>query len=88
MIVGRCALLAGIAVLFLATGTAHAETVMLKLQKESGEIFMTIMDIREKCPDETQPRLRDGRSVRMISQFNRAANRSKLSCVSTTPCAS
>jgi hypothetical protein len=54
MMVGRCALLAGIAVLFLATGTAHAETVMLKLQKESGEIFMTIMDIREKCPDETQ----------------------------------
>jgi len=47
-------LLSGIAALLLATGTAHAAEVMLKLQKEDGEIFMTIMDIQESCPEGTK----------------------------------
>jgi len=53
MIARRIVLITGIAVL-LATGTAHAAEVMLKLQKEDGEIFMTIMDIQESCPEGTK----------------------------------
>ena len=46
--------LTGIAALLLATGTAHATGVMLKLKRENGEIFMTLMDIQERCPEDTQ----------------------------------
>jgi hypothetical protein len=40
--------------IFMALRPAHADYVMLKLQKNSGEIFMTMMDIQEKCPEGTQ----------------------------------
>jgi hypothetical protein len=39
---------------FMALRPAQASSVMLKLQKESGEIFMTMMDIQESCPEGTR----------------------------------
>jgi len=46
-------LLTGIAALLLATGAAHADSVLLKLKTDSGQIFVTPMDIQERCPEET-----------------------------------
>jgi len=48
--------LTSIAVLFLATGAAHADGVMLFLKpyKADGPTTTTILGIRERCPEDTQ----------------------------------
>jgi hypothetical protein len=41
------------ALVFMALRPAHADSVLLKLKTDSGQIFVTPMDIQERCPEET-----------------------------------
>ena len=48
------AFITGIAALSVLSASAvHADSVLLKLKTDSGQIFVTPMDIQERCPEET-----------------------------------